>query len=123
MVTLTKTEDGRLRLEDTDIIVKDVVATNGVIHIIDSLVVPTSGRPLDEVLEDRAGRLLQPLMGGMRADGLLARLSGLRNVSLFLPIEPIPSDLLAEFRGDEKKLEELVLHHVLPGIRPDQGFR
>jgi hypothetical protein len=48
-------------------------------------------------------------------------------VSLFLPTEAalgqLPRELLKTVRDDEKRLEELILHHVVPGTRDYQGFK
>jgi uncharacterized surface protein with fasciclin (FAS1) repeats len=128
-VSIAKQEDGRLRIEDSDVIIKDIVATNGVIHVIDSLIIPASAQPLAEAVKERVGGLLQRVVGGSTeaVNSLVEKLSSLRNVSLFLPAEAalrrLPEDLLAEVREDKKRLQELVLHHVLPEDRDYQGFK
>ena len=128
-VTITKHEDGRRRLEDDiDIVVKDIVATNGVLHIIDSLMVPASARPLAVVVKQRLGGFLERAGGSAEAvNSLVEKLGNLRNVSLFLPAEAalgqLPRDLLAEVKKDEKRLEELIMHHVLPEARGAHEFK
>jgi len=85
-------------VEDIDIVVKDIVATNGVLHVIDSLIVPPSGRPLAAELKKRTRGLLNRLgvEGTAASERLVARLSGLRNVSLFLPAEAAIGRLSAD---------------------------
>jgi transforming growth factor-beta-induced protein len=42
-VTITVTEDGRVLLNDTvEVIITDIIASNGVIHVIDAVLLPGS---------------------------------------------------------------------------------
>jgi hypothetical protein len=61
------------------------VATNGVLHVIDALIIPASARPLEAVVKERTEKLLKVLDGGdaaALADRLAAKLADLKGQSL-----------------------------------------
>jgi hypothetical protein len=62
------------------------VATNGVLHVIDALIIPASARPLEAVVKERTEKLLKVLGGGDAtaavADRLAAKLADLKGQSL-----------------------------------------
>ena len=72
-------------MEDVKVIVKDVMGTNGVIHIIDDVIVPKTARSVIEALQDTGRTTLKELfeIAGLSED------SGLSNVTIFGPSEKV----------------------------------
>jgi hypothetical protein len=83
---VAKDENGRLTVNDIPLVLKDIVATNGVLHVIDTLIIPASARPLEAVVKERTEKLLKVLGGGgdaaAVADRLAAKLADLKGQSL-----------------------------------------
>ena len=64
LLLLSRSESGEVMVEGSKMIIKDMMATNGVVHLIDKVLVPTNaqtlatalaGRPLLSSLIDEAG--------------------------------------------------------------------
>ena len=78
-------EEGNFYVEGIKVILKDVMGTNGVIHIIDDVIVPETARSVSQALEQKDRTTLKELFD-------LAEINednGLSNVTIFGPSEEV----------------------------------
>lgn len=113
---LERDEDGNILVEGVKLILTDKIATNGVIHVIDGVILPpASSRTMVEHLQETAAPLLLSLLESV---GLQDSLTD-SNLTYFLPSEAALSELGEEGRAalasDSKRLSEVLLHHVALG--------
>lgn len=105
--------DGRLTINDSGVIANDIVASNGVIHVIDTVLLPPApqpqGRLVIGVYTDSAGRALRAQLGierGLVVTGLTrngnAREAGLQRDDVIAAVNgrPATSDSLAEAKAE-----------------------
>lgn len=102
---------------DTRVISTDVLATNGVIHVIDDVLLPPKN-----VVDLAAGEPNLSTLVGLLADaGLDAVLSGDGPFTVFAP-----SDAAFERLGDpgltDEQLKNVLLYHVVPGNVPSSAL-
>ena len=113
---LERDEDGNILVEGVKLILTDKIATNGVIHVIDGVILPpASSRTMVEHLQETSAPLLLSLLESV---GLQDSLTD-SNLTYFLPSEAALSELGEEGRAalasDSKRLSEVLLHHVALG--------
>ena len=53
LLLLSRSESGEVMVEGSKLIIKDMMATNGVVHLIDKVLVPTTAQTLATVLANR----------------------------------------------------------------------
>ncbi|XP_045614793.1 transforming growth factor-beta-induced protein ig-h3 [Procambarus clarkii] len=110
---LEKTEDDKIFVEDAQVVVRDVVGTNGVLHIIDSPLMPQEAKPVTEVLE---GHNLTSFLDLLEAAGMIDELASMTDVTVFAPsnraIDELPEDVLNNLKNDPSKLREILLYHM-----------
>lgn len=114
-VTLSRTA-GKLMVNDAEIVQSDIMGTNGVVHIIDKVLIPEdAGDILDAA--DRTGT--RQFLELVESAGLSHKLQNLNNFTMFLPndkaIKALPSDTLKSLRNNVDQLEQLIDYHVVPG--------
>lgn len=115
---LIKVDDARVRLAD-------VPATNGVIHVIDQVLVPEGftledeTEPALDIVDTAVDAGLQTLVAAVRAAGLEQALRGEGPLTVFAPTEEafaaLPPTLLDALLQPENRdlLQELLLYHVV----------
>ena len=112
-IGLERDADDILFVENREIVAKDVMATNGVIHVIEEVIVPESARSVDEALYDQGSETLAELFELADLD---EELDDFSNVTVFAPSEralaEMPEDFMKELRADKAKLREFLLYHV-----------
>ncbi|XP_070556902.1 transforming growth factor-beta-induced protein ig-h3-like [Ptychodera flava] len=123
---VNRTDDDKLYIMDAEFVSKDMMATNGVIHVIDTVLVPTEALQLPLLVQGTLLDLIQ------QAD-LLYLLENTKNVTLFAPteeaIQNLPQDVKDSLR-DSITLRKVLTHHVVPeyltasdlGRRVDDGI-
>ena len=84
-LTLDQDEEGNFYVEGIKVILKDVMGTNGVIHIIDDVIIPETAKSVSEALQQKGRHTLKELfdLAGINED------SGLSNVTIFGPSEEV----------------------------------
>eukprot|EP00088_Acartia_fossae_P037546 TRINITY_DN3874_c0_g1_i10.p1 TRINITY_DN3874_c0_g1~~TRINITY_DN3874_c0_g1_i10.p1 ORF type:complete len:852 (-),score=204.67 TRINITY_DN3874_c0_g1_i10:9-2564(-) len=114
-IELRRDEEGRLFVEDRELIVKDVVAKNGVIHVIDSLILPKSAKTVTENIKERNGQKFLDLMAKAN---LMEKLSELKDFTLLMPsakaLKEMDESVLLSLSENPDQLEQIMLHHILP---------
>ena len=78
-------EEGNFYVEGIKVILKDVMGTNGVIHIIDDVIVPETAKSVSDALQQKGRSTLKELfdLAGINED------TGLSNVTIFGPSEEV----------------------------------
>ncbi len=110
--------DGTVRINDSVVTKADIGATNGVIHVIDSVLIPESKTIPQLAIDD--GRFTT-LVAALKAAGLVETLSGPGPFTVFAPTDEafakLPKPLLEALLKPENKglLTEILTYHVVKG--------
>jgi len=110
-----RADSGELYADRSRLVIRDIVGTNGVIHVVDKVIIPSSAKTIREELQQRKADKFLDLIEKSKLHSKLDRLD---NFTFFLPsnaaMELIPGETLASLESDPAQLEELILHHALP---------
>ena len=110
---MNRDEDGNILVEGIKLMMKDKMATNGVIHVIEDVIIQKSVMSVIDYLKKKNSDKLIDLL---EKTGLTKTLENLSNMTFFAPsekaISEIPKELMDELVKDGKKLEEILLHHI-----------
>jgi transforming growth factor-beta-induced protein len=113
-VVLERDEQDVVSIEGVKLIMTDIVASNGVIHVIDEVIVPESSRSVPEALEESHMTTLMELFD---IAGLSENLNALTNVTVFAPSEKalkeLPESFLKNLKENPEKLKEFLMYHVV----------
>jgi uncharacterized surface protein with fasciclin (FAS1) repeats len=115
-VTFAVHGDGAVTIDDARIVTTDIEASNGVIHVIDAVILP----PKDIVDTAIEAGDFETLVAAVQAAGLEDALRGEGPFTVFAPTDAafaaLPDGtmeaLLADPEGD---LQQILLYHVIPG--------
>ncbi len=100
--------DGGAKINDANITVTNVVASNGVIHVIDAVIVP----PENDIVETAvAAGTFTSLVAALGDAGLVETLQGEGPFTVFAPTDDAFAELAAVPTGDA--LEQVLLGHVI----------
>lgn len=118
---LEKTEDEKMFVEDAQIVARDIIGTNGVMHIIDAPIMPQEAKPVKEVLENHN---LTRFLELLESAGMTDELDTLTDVTVFAPsnkaIESIPEEVRAQIVEDTQQLRNILNYHlVTPSLQAD----
>ena len=82
---MDRDEEGNFYVEGIKVILKAVIGTNGVIHIIDEVIIPETARSVSEALKQNHRTILKELfeLAGINEE------NGLSNVTIFGPSEKV----------------------------------
>lgn len=114
---LTVAIDGTVMINDATVIIPDVDADNGVIHVIDKVLVPEG--MLDIVDTAINAGIFNTLVTALEVTGLNATLRGEGPFTVFAPTDDafaaVHPDTLAFLLDNTDKLSEILLYHVVAG--------
>lgn len=111
--------DGRLTVNDATVILNDVEASNGIIHVIDSVLMPP--KPKNIVETAAATGNFKTLLAAVEAAGLVETLQGHGPFTVFAPSDKaftkLGKETLASLLKPENKdkLQAILKYHVVPG--------
>jgi len=112
---LTRDENGKVFVEERELVTKDIIATNGVIHVIESVILPKSAKTAADEIKERNGQKFLDLI--KKAD-MMDNLDELKDVTILLPsahaMNEIDENLLGRLSNDEHQLKEILQHHIIP---------
>ncbi|KAF7274388.1 hypothetical protein GWI33_012949 [Rhynchophorus ferrugineus] len=117
-LNMERTLDDELIFEGTaKIIESDIIGTNGVVHLIDSLVIPESGQYIGNVLKSHKFNKFQELV---EKAGLTDELNNFDNATVFVPADKAfentqAQKFLENIGDDQEKLKELIRYHIIDG--------
>merc|ERR1711865_796625 len=122
--TLDVTDPGGvIKVNKAKVLTADVAASNGFVHIIDTVLMTPSGPPLplkkDIVHVAEGNADLSTLVAALTAGKLVATLEGTGPFTVFAPTNEafakIPKDTLTALLGNQKLLDQVLEYHVLSG--------
>ncbi len=117
--------DGKATINDANITATDILATNGVIHVIDKVILPPAEEPtaeaptMDIVDTAVAAGSFNTLVTAVQAAGLVDALKGEGPFTVFAPTDEafaaVPAETLEALLADPEALSQVLLYHVLSG--------
>ena len=107
---------GKVMIDNAEIILTDIEASNGVIHVIDAVILPESRDIVDIAVED--GRF-ETLVAAVQAAGLVDALKGEGPLTVFAPTDDafaaLPEGTVESLLNDIPTLTNILLYHVVEG--------
>jgi transforming growth factor-beta-induced protein len=108
--------------DSANVVATDVAASNGVIHVIDSVILP----PADEAMAEMdivdtaiANGSFNTLVAAVQAAGLVDTLKGEGPFTVFAPTDEafakLPAGTLDSLLANPEDLKSILLYHVVPG--------
>jgi transforming growth factor-beta-induced protein len=117
-----KVVNGSVFVDGAQVMTADVEATNGVIHVIDSVLIPqqvTASTPKSIVQTAVAAGSFKTLASLLKKAGLVGTLQGKGPFTVFAPTDAafakVPKATLAALAKDKAKLRSVLLYHVVKG--------
>ena len=110
--------DGQVKVDDANVVKTDIHTSNGVIHVIDSVILPADK---DIVGTAVAAGSFNTLVAAVQAAGLVETLQGAGPFTVFAPTDEafakVPQDVVADLLKPENKdkLAAILTYHVVPG--------
>ncbi len=122
-----KVEGGSLFVDGAKVVKADIGASNGVIHVIDKVILPES----KNLAELASGvKDLSTLVAAVKAAGLAEAISGKDALTVLAPtnaaFEKLPKEVLASLLKPQNKavLAEIITYHVIAGrVFSDQALK
>ena len=122
-----KVQEGAVKIDNSQVVKTDIQCSNGVIHVIDTVLLPASDNLA--ATAEKAGSF-QTLLAAAKAAGLVAPLTGKDPLTVFAPTDEafaklpegtVESLLQPENRG---KLADILKYHVVAGrVYSDQAVK
>jgi transforming growth factor-beta-induced protein len=118
ILNLERNSDDQLILEEkSKIIESDIMGTNGVIHLIDTILIPDSALHINAALKNENLTKFNELI---QEAGFAEDIDNMNNATVFAPSneafeDPAVVKKLEEIKGDKEKLRDLILYHTLSG--------
>jgi len=113
-----KVDGGKVMVDGAQVVATDIACTNGVIHVIDSVILPSEENI--PTVATKAGKF-STLLAAAKAAGLVEALSGDKALTVFAPTDEafakLPKDTVATLLKPENKdkLKAILLFHVVEG--------
>jgi transforming growth factor-beta-induced protein len=117
-------KDGKVMINDAEVVSADVEASNGVIHVINKVILPPAeGAMMDEkqdiVDTAVAAGTFKTLAAALGAAGLVETLKGAGPFTVFAPTDEafakLPAGTVEALLKDPKALAEILKYHVVAG--------
>jgi transforming growth factor-beta-induced protein len=120
-------EKGTVRIDKATVTAVDIHCSNGVIHVIDSVLLPVDGNLVS--VASKAGTF-KTLIAAAKAAGLVDALSGKQPLTVFAPTDEafakLPEGTVANLLKPEnvEQLKKILLYHVVEGrVYSDQALQ
>lgn len=113
-----KVADGKVMLDGAQVVKTDIAASNGIIHVIDSVILPES-KNIPEVAAN--AKMFGTLLAAAKAAGLVEALSGEGELTVFAPTDAafkkLPAGTVESLLKPENKgqLAAILKYHVVAG--------
>lgn len=111
--------EGKLYVNGKQVITRDVMASNGVVHVIDGVLIPETARSFTQLL---SAANLTELSRLVEAAGLAPELDSLTNATFFAPndyaVRSVPDAVKQAWISSPEKLKEILTYHLVkPGVQ------
>ncbi len=110
-----KVEGGKVMVNNATVIATDIPASNGVIHVIDTVILP----PFDVLDTAILNGNFKTLVAAVKAAGLESALRGAGPFTVFAPTDAafakLPRGTVDALLKDPAALSNILLYHVVPG--------
>ena len=115
-----RVEGDMVYINDAQVIITDIMADNGVIHVIDTVLLPPADEPMSNIVEIAvADGRFQTLVAAVQAAGLAETLSGEGPFTVFAPTDDafakLPEGTVEALLEDIPALTDILLYHVVEG--------
>ena len=116
-----KVADGKVMINDATVAAADVAASNGVIHVIDTVLLPPAEEAMAKDIVDTAiaNGSFTTLVAAVQAAGLVDTLKGAGPFTVFAPTDEafkkLPAGTVEALLKDPAKLKDILLYHVVAG--------
>ena len=113
-----KVDGSKVSVDGANVVATDIACTNGVIHVIDSVILPASDNI--PAVATKAGKF-STLLAAAKAAGLVDALSGEKALTVFAPTDEafgkLPKGTVDSLLKPEnkEKLKAILLYHVVEG--------
>lgn len=109
-------DDDAVMVDNAQVIITDIMASNGVIHVIDSVLLPET-RTIAEIASETEG--FSTLVAALEAADLVEALNGEGEFTVFAPTDDafaaLPEGALDGLLADIEALTNVLLYHVVDG--------
>lgn len=111
-------KDGKVSIDGANVVKTDIETSNGVIHVIDSVIMPNDKDIVDTAVGAKA---FTTLVAAVKAAGLVETLKGDGPFTLFAPSDEafakLPQSTITDLLKPENKdkLTAILTYHVVPG--------
>jgi len=115
-----RVEDGMVYINDAQVILTDIIAENGVIHVIDTVLLPTEEESLGSIVDIAvADGRFETLVAAVQAAELAETLAGEGPFTVFAPTDDafakLPEGTVEALLADIPTLTNILLYHVVDG--------
>lgn len=117
--------EGQLMINMANVVATDVQASNGIIHVIDSVMLPPSPEPaLGNIVDTAVSAGFTTLVAALQATGLDATLSDESSTfTVFAPTDDafakLGADTINSLLANPDQLSDILLYHVVAGAAVD----
>jgi uncharacterized surface protein with fasciclin (FAS1) repeats len=114
-----KADGGKVMVDGATVVATDIACSNGVIHVIDAVILPVDGTIVDVAA---ANGSFNTLVAAVKAAGLVETLSGKGPFTVLAPTDEafakLPAGTLEMLLKPENKqqLVDILTYHVVPGV-------
>jgi uncharacterized surface protein with fasciclin (FAS1) repeats len=110
--------DNKVMVNDAQVVITDIEASNGVIHVVDSVILPPQKMASIVDIANEDGRF-KTLLTALDAADLVDTLSDGGPFTVFAPTDDafakLPAGTVEALLGDIPTLKSILLYHVVPG--------
>ena len=111
-----KADGGKVMVDGATVVATDIACSNGVIHVIDAVILPVDGTIVDVAA---ANGSFNTLVAAVKAAGLVETLSGKGPFTVLAPTDEafakVPAATLEALGKDKAALRNVLLYHVVAG--------
>jgi len=115
--TLSVDAKGGIKVDGSSILIRDIEATNGIIHIIDSVIFPHEEPDIVQVMRNTG--ILDTAVFALEKTGVIDILKGETLCTVFMPSDVafarLPSETMENLFRDPARLRDILLFHIVEG--------
>jgi transforming growth factor-beta-induced protein len=113
---MVKVSGSAVKINDSTVQIADIAASNGIIHAVDTVILPPSGDLVDTAMANGA---FKTLLAAATAAGLVDTLKSAGPFTLFAPTDAafakLPTGTVEALLVDIPKLKQILTYHVVSG--------